>query len=847
VLSVDPGAVDLHRFRDLLTEAGNASGEAPVADLLDQALRLWRDPAFGALDTPWLNTVRAALNRERHAAQLHLIDLRLSRGDHAAVLTRLAELAEECPLDERVAGQYMVALSRNGQPAQALAHHERLRGLLADELGTDVGPELRRLHEQILTETLPPAPGPSDNRAAAGPPCVVPRQLPVAPVLFTGRAAPLADLDRMLDPRTVPGGVPIVAIGGPAGVGKTWLALHWAHLHAEHFPDGQLYVNLRGFDASGEPVAAGAVVRGFLDALGADPATIPVDPDAQAALYRSMVAGRRILVVLDNAASAAQVVPLLPGSPPGAVVVTSRHQLTGLVAAYGAYSVELDPLSSSEARELLVRRLGRHRVEAEDGAATELLEFCAGLPLALGIVAARVASHPSFPLATLAAELVEESTRLAVLDVEDPGVSIRAVFSWSCRALEADTGRVFGLVGLLPGDDAGVPAITALAGLPADRTRAVLRELETAYLIQQYVPGRYRMHDLTRLYAAGLAAHDQPAADQLAALRRLTDHYLHTAIAGHTLLYPTSSLIRPEPPVAGSEPRPLADKGAALAWFAAEHSCLLAVQRMVIERGWPVVAWELAWTLDTFHRLRGLLADHVATWERAVQAARRVEDPYVQASARRLLGTALARAGRHPEALEQLERALELAEAAGDPVSLAHTHRALAVAWGRRDDYRRAVDHASRALPTYQDMGNPVWESDTLNMAGWYAAQLGCHQQAREHCTAALTVARQSRSAGCEANALDSLGYIAHHTGQHTAALDYYQQALVRWRDTGDAYEQADTLDRLGSSHAALGQRHGARHSWRQALALYEAQKRDTDVARVRTRLATLDPCGVSA
>jgi predicted negative regulator of RcsB-dependent stress response len=640
-----------------------------------------------------------------------------------------------------------------------------------------------------------------------------------------------------------PGGtVAISAIGGSGGIGKTGLALHWAHQHIDEFPDGQLHVNLRGFDPTEPPTQPAVAIRGFLDALGVAGNAMPADQDARAAMYRSVVAGKRMLIVLDNAADSSHVVPLLPGSPTCTVLVTSRDRLAGLVAGHGARPLPLDVLSEPEARTLLATRLGAGRLAAEPEAVAELLACCGGFPLALSILAGRATAHPEFPLAELAAELRDATTRLGALDEGDPAASLPAVLSWSYAALKPDEAAVFGLLGLAPGPDISVPAAVSLTDLPAGQARATLRALERVSLLQQDVPGRYRMHDLVRLYAVDQAGRDLSEPIRDAALRRLTDFYVHTAHAGDGFLNPYNSPIDIGQPAPGCHPQPIGDGAAALTWFDAEHPNLLATQQNAVERAWHLTVWRVTWALTGFHWLRGHHHDDVTVCRAGLAAAGHLDNPTVLALAHGRLGLACARASQHAEAVEQLQQALTLAEQAGDLPNQAFIHWALGQALVLQGEDRRALEHANQALNLFQAFDNPAWHARALNLVGWNEAHLGDYDQARAHCEAALALYEGNPDREGEAGTLDSLGYIAHHSGRHADALDYYDQALTRWLDLGYTYYEANTLDQLGQTHVALGDRERARAVWRRALKLYQNQHRTADIARTQERLDGLTP-----
>jgi DNA-binding SARP family transcriptional activator len=839
VLTVDEMAVDLHCFHRLLAQA-RANDDNRALALLEQALGLWRGEAFAHLDTPWLNTIRDTLDTERFAAELDRNDLDLRRGHHTGMLTELSTCATTHPLDERLAGQLMLALYRSGRQADALDHYQRTRLRLAEELGTDPSPPLQRLHRQILTAD-PALAVPATRSTLGSATRPVPHQLPAPPRLFNGRARELTQLTNALNTAADRGRTMVIsAIGGAGGIGKTWLALRWAHQNAERFPDGQLYVNLRGFDPSSEPMPPPVAIRGFLDALEVDPSAIPVDADAQAALYRSLVASKRMLVVLDNARDSAHVTQLLPGSPACAVLVTSRHQLTGLATTHGATPLDLDVLPEADSRELLNQHLGNDRVCAEPQAVAELLKWCGGFPLALGIVTARAATHPSFPLAVLAEDLREASARLDALDTGELTASLRAVFSWSYHALDAETAGVFGLLGLAPGPDISLPAAASLAALPPTRVRALLRSLEVANLLQQHIPGRYRMHDLVRIYAAEQAQHDQPIDTHTAALRRVGDFYLHTAHTGERLLYPQRQPIELGKPAKGCISHPLDDENTALAWFDAEYPCVLATHHLAVKHGWHSTVWQLAWALDSFHSRRAQLHNNVAVWRAGLAAAKQLGEP-VLAVAHRCLGHACARAGKHTEALDHLRQALALTEQAGDTLGQAFTHFNLALAWEHHGDDQQALAHATHALHLYQSLDNPVSQADALNAVGWYYARLGHYQQGRANCERALALYRRHDDRGGEANTLDSLGYIAHHTGHHTQAIGHYLHVLTLLRDHCDTYQEANALANLGEAYHSLGQHVNAHNAWQHALDLCQSQHRTTEAHRVQQRLTGLD------
>lgn len=831
-LGAEPDLIDLYRFHRLTAAARATEDDLHAVALFEQARQLWRGEPFTGMDTPWFLALRATLTDHYHAVNRDLTDLRLRAGEHTVVLPELAEWVGQHPLDERLAGQLMLALCRSGRASDALKHYDRLRRLLAEELGTDPSPALQRLHHHIMTADPALAAPPAVARPSEVP---VPRQLPAPPRMFAGRERELAHLTAALDQHADSGGAMVIsALAGAGGIGKTWLALHWAHQHLDRFPEGQLFVDLRGFSPAGRPLRTTVAVRGFLDAFGVDPGRIPADPDAQAALYRSLVAGRRMLIVLDNAADADQVVPLLPGSGTCTVLVTSRRTLTTLITRHDAGHLPLGTLDDDEAHDLLAERLGAARVAAEPGAVTELVRLCGRHPLALAVMAGRAQACPGLPLADIVAD-ARDTGFDALEDTANPGASLPAVLSWSLRELSDQARLVFALLGIAPGPDIGLPAAASLTGLAERDCRTVLRDLQEASLVDRRPGNRYAMHDVIRACAAN---QDLPEQTGRAALRRVLDFYTRTARAADRLLNPNRPPVRPDPPAPDGHPR---DVTSALAWFDTEHSTLLAAQQSAAGHAWHDTVWQLAWALHTFQHRRGHRHDRLTVWCAALDAAAHLPDPTPRTYAHQLLGYAHVDLGRHQDGIEHLHQALTLAERQDDLDLQAHTHRILARAWHQHGEDRRALEHATQTLNLYRALGRPVREANALNAVGWYAARLGEYETARTHCEAALALHQQHHDPENEAVTLDSLGYIAHHSGDHEHAIGYYQQAITRLRALGGTSEAANTLDRIGHPYVALGRPEQAGAVWWEALELYRQMGRDTDAERVRGQLDTLD------
>jgi DNA-binding SARP family transcriptional activator len=852
-INVADSELDLSRFQALRGEAQRAMVggrcEEAAARLRD-ALALWRgEPLTGMPSNALLLREKPRLVELHSEALEARIDADLKLGRHGAVIAELRQFSAAYPLRERAHGMLMLALYRDGRRADALAAYQHARQVLVSELGLEPGPGLRDLHQRILCAdpalllpgnpaagdekaiaTLTPGPATASQRhgtgSASGAPApspVIPRQLPTAVRHFAGRQAELKALAGQLDQHdALTGAVVCSAIGGTAGIGKTALALHFAHQVADRFPDGQLYVNLRGFDPSGEPVTPAEGIRGFLDALAVPPEQIPADVEAQAGLYRSLVADKRILIVLDNAAGTAQVRPMLPASPGCLVLVTSRRRLGELAVAVGAHLLTLDVLSHAEAHELLARRLGPERAAREARAVGELTELCDRLPLALAIVAARAATHPGFPLIALAAQLRDARGRLDALDAGESAAEIRAVFSWSYQRLSEPAARMFRLLGLHPGPDISAAAAASLAGCTLDQARQALFELMSAHMLTEHVPGRYAFHDLLRVYATEHAEATDDEADRRNAVQRVLDHYLHSAQRADRLLNPGRDQLALAAPCAGTAPKSLETGGEAMTWFKAEHRALLATIAHAAGAGFDRHAWQLASAMSTFLDRRGLWHDWAAVQHKALDAVQQLGDQPGQAHVRYELGRAWGRLDPGVSR-NHLRDALILYRSLGDLGGQARTHQAFGMVYAHQGRHREALRHDMRALELYSAAGNRHGRARSLNNIGWCHAQLGKHEEAIACCEEALRLFEELGDRCDEAaSCWDSLGYAHHQLGHHAETVDCYKEAILLGREFGDRYSQADVLIHLGEALYDNGETDAARVTWEQALAMLD-------------------------
>lgn len=666
----------------------------------------------------------------------------------------------------------------------------------------------------------------------------VPRQLPPDNAVFSGRSDELSALTAFVNRADAGSTVAIAAIDGTAGIGKTTLAVHWAHDIADRFPDGQLFVNLRGFGPAGIAMEAAEAVRGFLDAFGVPADDMPASLEAQAALYRSLIAHRRILVLLDNAASAEQVAPLLPGSGASLVVVTSRHRLTSLITSFGAHPLTLDVFSTPEASELLVKCVGSERVGADPESVDAIIRSCANLPLALSIVADRARSAPTFPMSSIAAELrmAGEDEGLSSFDGGDPATNVREVFSWSYHRLGLSAARLFRLLGTHRGPDVSRPAAASLAGISERTAHSALIELARAHLIDERLPGRFSSHDLLAVYAGELSVR-LSADERQAATRRLLDHYLHSAHAAALQMYPLVAPIAPDAATPEAVTLSFENYRAAWEWFEAEHQVLVALIRAVPDVHLSTHIWQLAWALQDYFRRGGHWYDWAATQEAALAAALGERSRRGQAFSRHGLGRAQTWLGQYEQAYINLDTAVQLFRELGDEAGQAHVHADLGQLFSHQDRPADAIPHAEMSLRLARAAGDRRAEAKALNNSGWYHAQLGDAREGLQRCLQALVLFDELDDHRGQMNTLDSIGFAYHHIGEYQSAVAHYERALVLRRELGDRHGEATTLVHVGDAYEAMDRVDEAVHVWRAALDVFDALNH-SDAEQLRNKIA---------
>jgi tetratricopeptide (TPR) repeat protein/transcriptional regulator with XRE-family HTH domain len=662
----------------------------------------------------------------------------------------------------------------------------------------------------------------------------VPRELPAPVSNFTGRAA---ELDQLSDLMAEGEGRALVicAVGGAAGVGKTALAVRWAHRIAEQFPDGQLYVNLRGYDPDA-PMAAADGLASLLRALGVPGADIPDAVEDRARLYRSRLAGRRVLVVLDNARDGDQVRPLLPGDRGCVAVVTSRDALAGLVAIDGARRLDLDVLPLADAVALLRSLIGP-RADQDPDAAAELAGLCARLPLALRIAAELVAARREASLAELVAEL--DAGRLDSLDAGEVRADVRAVFSWSFRQLRSDVAEAFALIGLFPGADLDVHAAAALTGTSTAQARKMLDRLRQASLLQVAGPGRYGMHDLLRAYARERAAAADADGRCRQALTRLFGYYLSAAGVAMDILYPAEAHRRPRIAQTAAAVPSMPAEADARAWLDRERGNLAAVAAHCAGHGWPRHTTDLARTLFRYLMNGSYLTDARTIYGHALQAARLSGDLTAEAEALNGLGSIAGFKGQFQESAGHYQAALECYRRCGDKSGEARVLHNLGITEHELHNYQSAIGYFGQATAVYEDIGDSLGVSRTLVNLGAAETELGCYDEAAEHLQRALPLLRSANDDAGEAVALEGLGELSLRRGQLIQAAACFEQALSNCRRVGYPTGAADQLLNLGAVGLRLGQHQQAIGYIGQALAVYREIGNPYGEAHALRNLAT--------
>jgi DNA-binding SARP family transcriptional activator/Tfp pilus assembly protein PilF len=824
-LAAVPGEIDAGRF-DYLLGAGRRALDADAADqaakIVGEALAMWRGPALADVPQGPLAAAEAGRLEELRLTAIELLmEAGLRCGKSAELVPELRRLTEAQPLREQLWQQLIRALEAGGRQAEALAAYARARETIAEQLGADPGPQLQWLHQRLLTgrrsHGVPDAP---EGRSLVAARPRVPRQLPAVVRHFTGRVEELLWLSALLDAGCDSAGDPVVisVVSGTAGVGKTALAVRWAHQVSHRFPDGQLYLDLRGYGPD-QPVPPADALAAFLIALGVPGQEIPAQLAERAALYRSLLAGRRMLIMLDNVGQVEQVRPLLPGTAGCMTVATSRESLAGLVARDGAVRLDLDLLPLSDAVSLLQTLIGE-RASADPETTVMLASQCAQLPLALRVAAELANARPADSLSILVGELADQQRRLDLLEAGgDPRTTVRAVFSWSYRHLPADLARMFRLAGLHPADLEPCGA-AALAGITRAQAGKLLDLLARANLLQAIQSGRYRLHDLLAAYARDLADAHDGAEECRAALTRLFDYYLYTAACAMDVLFPSERHWRPCVPASASSVPLLSGGPEARSWLEENRSALIAIISYAADEGWPQHATQLAVTVFRYLESGGHYAEISIIGGHARRAARRLGDHAAEATVLQDTCVVDLRQGRYERAIGCLREALTLHREAGDQTGEARALAHLGIADWQQGRYARATSHFREALVLYRDVGDQTGEAHTLNNLSLVELRQGHNERAADHLQQALTIGRLTANRICQAYALANLGLLRCRQGQHLQATSDLQQALALYKETGDPVGERYALTNLALVGLRLGRLEEAGDQCRRALAL---------------------------
>lgn len=808
---------------------------AIAVEQFDRALSLWRGAALEDVPTGRLLSAYAdALARSRLDATESWLTARLAIEDGSA-RAELRQFVADHPIRQSAWCLLIGALDDAGDTEAALAMIGHARQAL-DDVGVLPGAQLQALHRDVLRGSRPTTRAP-----------LRPSQLPAPVRGFTGRAAELARLDGVVAQLSEPAeSSAVVALTGMGGVGKTALALHWADRVRPRFPDGHLYLDLRGFAPGGTPLHPSEGVRHFLEALGVPSTRLPPGFDAQTSLYRSLMADRRFLVVLDNARDSEHVRPLLPGSGSSLVLVTSRNRLTGLTVREGALPLTVEVLPPAASRDLLGQRATVTRLVTEPAAVDKIVTSCGGLPLALSIVAARVAASPDQSLVSISRDLEGRSSEdgdatLDALDGGDDPSSVRSVLSWSYARLEPQEATLLRLLSRHPGPDIDLAAAASLAGRPTAQVRRLLSQLCSVSLLVEHSPKRYGCHDLVRAYAAERAQDDIPA-ELVAADRRLLDHYLHTADLGDRLLAPTREREAIQPAAQGVVPVALDTQASALSWFDAEWRNLLSLCRAAATNsGVAEFTVRLAFATFTYLSRRARWTEQAESQELALGILLRTGQPSEADVVRRLLARAFIQLDRHAEARQLLERVLAHADQSGDVSAQAYAHFTLGWSYEQQGEHPAALRHAEIAVELRRPAGNHALLGTALNAAGWCLAQVGDHRQAIARCQEAIAIHIACENLTGQASSLDSLGYAQHLAGDQLAALDSLQRAVHLFEKLDADYNTTRALRHLAATYDALGMTSSADAHRKRALNTLE-QLDHPDAIDVRKELGLSQP-----
>ena len=828
-------SVDLYRFRHLVGQAGTA-GEEDARRLLAEAVGLWRGRALSDVTTPMVqNQVCPALEEERLLAVEREIELGLRLGGSRELVSRLARLTAEQPLRERLTGLLMLALWRCGRQADALAEYVRMRQRLVSELGVEPGAELREIHRQVLERDSADAVGGSVPAPAIAP--VVPRQSLPDVEVFIGRDEPYRQLDTLARGSAQRAKTAVVV--GQAGVGKTALVTHWAHRCTELFPDGQLYVDLRGYADDGAAISPVDVLGRLLRGLGMPAGELPHELDEAASAYRSWLAGRRVLVILDNARDPEHVRALLPSSPGCLTVVTSRDQMGGLVASNAVSVIELDVLDRPCAMALLASLLDDVRLRQDTAATNELIDLCAGLPLALRIAAAHLVANKALTVRLMVARL--RADLLATLAIgADSATAVAAAFDISFATLSEPAQRLFSLLGAVGCRDYSPEAVAALAGAEPVEARRCLTELVSAHLLELRWDDRYTFHDLLWHYAADKSATAVSGAHRAQAVRRLVSWYLHSAASAAAQLGARHPSVQPGPPEPGVIPARFPDREAALRWCDRERVNVIPMARAAADGDQPVTAYQLALVLWGYFSLRSAWTEWIATHEIAVEVAARLGDARAEARVLANLAPAYNETGRWDEAVDRFERALRTLRGLGETRSVARVVNNLGTLHANRGHAELAAQSYRESLELLEsDHGDEAFRGQVLTNLAQSYRECGRLDDALDALREALPLAFAASDDRTVAVAAQAVGEVYADRSSFRLAMRWYERSLRILRQLGDRRNEALCYELIGNAYRDRNEPDEASHAWLRALTIF-AELGDPATEKLRAKIGSV-------